>query len=1005
MTIGQTYCLPFRTGLIRLCALALVLFFGMTARAQQVATATIEGVVTDPNGAVVQGAKVTATNTATGFTRIISTDDSGIFRLPLLPPGTYSITAAAQGFAENKYGSVILTVGQKLNLELMLRVNVSESVTVTSGAPVVETSRTNFSGSVDSKAVSDLPINGRNFLDFATLTPGVVKDPTRGGDLSFGGQRGPLNSLLVDGVDNNNLFFGQALGRAGFRPYQFSQDAVQEFQVNTSTFSAEFGRAAGGITNVVTKSGTNDFHGTGFWYYRDRGLNANSLAFNAGRNALLPAAVKPPYHFNQFGGNIGGPIKKNRAFFFFNYDGQRNQTNNIVAFGATAPSDAASQAAAARLAQFGATYPRGANQDVYLGKVDIQLSEQNQLGVRYNRQNFTGTNFENGGGTTARERTGDSLITTDTLTVSLNTAFTPRFLNEFRTNIGRDKQPGKANSDDPEAEIRQGGQVYIVIGRNNFSPRETTEEKYQIIDNVTWIANKHSLKGGVDVNIEKIKNFFPGFFGGQYLFNSLADFTNNRVSRFTQNFGGTGTSGPLTYPNFNEYSFFLQDDWRPFTSLTLNFGVRYDIQRLAQPPTFNPSPALAAAGIRTNYIKHDMNNVAPRFGFAWRPGVTDKFVVRGGYGLFYGRTPAIMLAQSHSNNGVNVLSVTLNNPTLPFAYPGRFNALDDILRVGGTASTPSIYVFDKNYEQPYTQQASLGWEYELMRDLSIGASYLFVKGTQLQRTRDINLLAPVSTPIAGGPNFLRHPGAQGNPTRPIAGFTRISQFESTANSNYNGLVLEVKKRLSRNFQLQGSYTWSKVLDDAPDATSVVAFNAGDDAKQAQQSLNLRDEWGPGVSNIPHRLVASGSWDLAYFSGLNRAARQIVDGWQLSAIYQLNYNAPFSTRIGATDLNNDSNSNSDRAPGFGRNSNRIGNFSSLDFRVAKSFFLTEKVRLQFFGEFFNLFNRMNKTNFDPQLYRVNGIGTTGVSLTQRAEFGTPRAIVDPRIGQIALKLIF
>ena len=242
----------------------------MSVLAQQAATSTIEGVVVDPAGAVVPGAKVTVRNVDTAFTRENVTDGSGIFRLPGLPPGTYQLSASATGFAENKYGNVTVGVGQKLNLDLSLRVNVSETIEVTGRAPIVETSRTQVSGAVSEQQIRDLPVNGRNYLDFVTLSPGVVRDPTRGGDLSFGGQRGPLNSVQVDGVDNNNLFFGQALGRAGFRPFQFSQEAVQEFQVNTNSFSAEFGRAAGGVVNVITKSGTNQFHGTGYEFYRDR---------------------------------------------------------------------------------------------------------------------------------------------------------------------------------------------------------------------------------------------------------------------------------------------------------------------------------------------------------------------------------------------------------------------------------------------------------------------------------------------------------------------------------------------------------------------------------------------------------------------------------------------------------------------------------------------------------------------------------------------------------------
>lgn len=1001
------------------------------ALAQQSATATIEGIVTDPNNAVVIGAKVAARNVDTGATREITTDASGIYRLTALQPGTYALSASATGFAENKYGNVTVNVGQKLNLDLALRVNVNETITITSAAPVVETTRTNVASSVTESSVRELPVNGRNFLDFVTLTPGVVRDP-RGGDLSFGGQKGTLNSIQIDGVDNNNLFFGQSLGRTGSgrAPYQFSQDAVQEFQVNTNSFSAEFGRAAGGAINVITKSGTNDFHGTAFEFFRDRSLNANSLRYDAGLEAFtggLPSLIpngrvfssasgsvigtptKPPYHFNQFGGNFGGPIKKDRAFFFFNYDGQRNTQPNILNSLPAADATQASIDGRNRLLPLATNYTRGFNQDVYLAKVDWQISDENRLNFRYNRQNFTGTNLENGGATNAQEHSGNSLVTTDSFTITLNTAFTPRLLNEFRTQVARDKEPGLSNSDNPEAIISNAGQTALTIGRNNFSPRETTEKKYQFIDNVTYIAGKHNLRGGIDVNLERIKNFFPGFFGAGYTYTSYANFTNNVVASFTQAFAGLGTSGPTTYPNFNEYGFFFQDDWRALKNLTLNLGVRYDIQQMAQGGASNPSPSLALAGIDTSKINNDYNNVAPRFGFAWNPGGSEKLVVRGGYGMFYGRTPAIALGTAHSNNGLNIINITLTNPT-GLVYPFRFASLADIQARGGQPAATSLFVFESNYQQPYTMQGSLGVEYGLTNDLSFGASYLSVQGRHLQRTRDINLGTAVATPIAGGitSSFLRYPGTT-SPTRPIGRtgdlFGRIAEFESNANSSYNALVLQVNKRLSHNYQFLLSYTFSKVIDDAPDATSVVNANAGDDAKQAQYSTLLFDERGPGNSNTPHRFVASGLWDLDYFKG-NGVTRAVLGGWQVSGILQAASNLPYSARLAANiDLNNDGNRNSDRAPGFGRNSFHTGKFVSLDLRATKTFFFTEKYRLQFIAEFFNALNRINVSSFNGQLYNVTGVNTAAVALTRRNDFGNPRGASDPRIGQLALKFMF
>jgi outer membrane receptor protein involved in Fe transport len=1047
----MTNCHPAIRRLATLCVWLLALVAFTPVLAQQAATATLEGVVTDSQGAVLPNAKLTVRNIQNGLTRELQTDESGVYRFAALQPGSYELTVNAPSFSEAKRSGITLTVGQKLNLDVTLKPGgANETVNVTAEAPVVETTRTNVAGSVGAQQVSSLPVNGRNFLDFATLTPGVVRDGSRQGDLSFGGQRGTFNSIQIDGVDNNNNFFGQALGRTGSgrAPYQFSQDAVQEFQVHTNSFSAEFGRAAGGAINVITKSGTNEFHGTGFEFFRDRILNANSLRRDTGlENATrLPALIpngfrydptsrtvigkgdKPAYHFNQFGGNIGGPVKQDRAFFFFNYDGQRNTRPIIMALGAQAPTDAASQAGLARVLPFIQNYTLGFNQDVYLAKFDWQMDAANRLSVRYNGQRFKGRNLENNGPTSAQEHSGNSNVTTNTYVAQLNTTFTPRFLNEFRAQVAKDDEPGTANSDNAEGNILQSGQTVVVVGRNSFSPRYTNVSKFQFVDNVSYFAGKHSLKGGVDVNLEKIENFFPGNFGGRYFFqatNGYAEFANHfdttnpgyrRVTRYQQSFAGDGTTGALTKPNFNEYGFFVQDDWRVLNRLSLNFGLRYDLQLMRRPPTANPSPALAAAGISTTQFNNDMNNVAPRFGFAWSP--TQKLVLRGGLGLFFGRTPSIALGTAHSNNGVNVIGITLSNVQLPFVYPNRFPSLAAIQALGGQAAVPDIFIFDKNYQQPYTTQGSLGVEYALANDIAVGASYLYVKGTNLSRTRDINLGTPVAATVfvlstpdtvlnpATDPKltYLRHPGAT-SPARPIAGFGRISLFDSSADSVYNALVLSFRKRFARHFQTEASYTWSKVIDNTPDQTSVVV-GGGDDAKQAQYSFDLRSDRGLGVADVPHRFVLSGVWDLSYAKGLKGVANQIVNGWELSGILQIASNQPLNEFTGA-DLTNDGNNRTDRTPGVGRNTLRVGRFQAVDLRVSKGVALTERVRLQFIGELFNAFNRLNIGAFQGNRYRVTGLNTANAALVPNFNFLFPTAQVTDgqRIGQLAVKLIF
>ncbi|MGZ7029644.1 MAG: outer membrane beta-barrel protein, partial [Terriglobales bacterium] len=406
-------------------AIFVLVLFSAVAIAQLGNQASLEGTVTDSTGAVVPNVAVKLTNTGTGAVFTIATNESGYFRFPVIPVGNYQLNATRDGFAPYIQKSIDVAVGAKVNLPIVLAVaGQKEKVEVTGELPVVETTRTQLSSVVDDHAVSELPVNGRNFMDFVLLTPAVVKD-VRGGDLSFAGLRGTLNSLTIDGTDNNNTFFGQTLGRTGSgrAPYQFSEDAVQEFQVNTNGYSAELGRAGGALTNVVTKSGTNAFHGTAFEFFRDRGLNANDPVYSLNRALNLAAGraapIKPGYHYHQFGGNLGGPIVKDKLFFFFDYDGQRNTFGEALAF--TLPSnvnpatfDIYQNAAYQYLLARSNSYPATFNQNVYLAKVDYNLSSRNQFSLRYNAQRFLGGNLENSGSVTSGstlsslEHTGNS---------------------------------------------------------------------------------------------------------------------------------------------------------------------------------------------------------------------------------------------------------------------------------------------------------------------------------------------------------------------------------------------------------------------------------------------------------------------------------------------------------------------------------------------------------------------------------------------------------------------
>ncbi|HJQ32990.1 MAG TPA: TonB-dependent receptor [Pyrinomonadaceae bacterium] len=981
--------------LARLAALSLcVVLSALAALAQsQATTGDIEGRVLDPNGAVVPNATVTAKNEATGFERTANTDADGNYRIVLLPPGTYTVEATAASFNKVANKNVEVTVGSKTSLDLSISAGgVTETVLVSTEPPTVETTRTSVATTINERSIQNLPINGRNFQDFATLSPGVIRDP-RGGDLSVGGQRGTLNSLQVDGVDNNNTFFGQALGRGGVRPpYQFSEESVQEFQVNQNGFSAEFGRAGGAVVNVVTKSGTNDFHGGLFEYLRDESLNANDPVTKANESRRGQPNKRPASRINQFGGRIGGPIVRNRAFFFFTYDGQRSDIPQVLDVPNLAAAPAAAQAILLPKLN---TYQVGRNQDVFLGKTDIALNQSNQLTLRYNHQGFTGQNNENNGPLSAEEHSGDSLVKSDTFSGSLSSTLTKSVVNEFRFQLARDKEPGEANSDQPEAVINTGS-GNLNIGRNNFSPRETTIKRFQLIDNVSLVSGRSNYKFGLDFNFDRVLNFFPGIFSGSYTFPSYAAFASNTPSAYTQNFAGANTTGATTEPNLSEYAFYAQDDFKATPKLTLNLGVRYDYEALACPPVTNPDTLLLNNGINTGNCPRDKNNLAPRAGFSYAPD--EKTVIRGGFGLFYARTPAIVLGTAHSQNGINVTGVNLTAAqltTIGLRYP---NILTAVPTVG--SANPNLYYFAPDYVMPYVEQGRLGFEREVARNLSFSATYLFYKGVHLTRTRDVNLFAPVAqnatAPDGNVYTFARFPTARPISRTSGASYNRISVFESAARSLYNGLALQATQRFTRGFQFIAAYTYSRARDDRPDQTTVVV--GADDAKIVENQINPGLDYARSDTDLRHRFVFSPVYEIRKIKWSDNAlARALFSDWTISGIAQMQSGSPYTAVVG-NDPNNDGNRSNDRLPGTARNEFTTPSVYQIDARLTRSISFTESVRLRLILEAFNVFNRSNVVLVNNTIYNFSTAG--GGTLTAPAfvsAFGTPRTFSSPASG--------
>ena len=1015
---------------------ALILILVSDLRAQLGNQGSISGVIKDPSGAVVPAAMIQVSNLATSISFKTTSNDSGLFDFSVLPLGRYELSAEKNGFAMLILKNILVTEGAKIDLSLELHlVEVSNSVEIIEQVPLLETSRSHLGVTVDSKMVQSLPINGRSFMDLVLLSPGVTRD-VRGG-FSFAGQQ-EMNSLLVDGADNNGYYWSETFGTDGFSaggmgPYQFSQEAVQEFKVNSNAYSAEFGRAGGGIISMVTRSGTNQMHGSAFWYYRDKAMNANDAVNKSN------GEPKSAFHFNQFGETLGGPIKKNRLFFFQNYEGQRSAVPNTVLLTlpdhfqlSQDPSIAGYQTQALDYLKARAySWVRNLDQNVFLAKLDWQISPTHLLYTRWNSQRWTGPTPQSGGLQNSFENGGTAQLNTDVLSVSLNSNLTPVMTNIARFGYAHGWGPWLTESANPQAQVYEGGGPVLTVGRTLANPQEQTDRLFQGGDTLNYFHGHHGLKVGADVVLDRIQYYTAGNFAGSYRFNSLESFGRSLAGSphpivgdfYRQIFSGFATPGLTVNPNSSLVAFFIQDEWKVRSNLSLNLGLRYDLQLLSSPTVKNPSPSLEEAGLDTSYLHEDKNNIGPRFGFAWTPFSTERMVVRGGYGLYYAVVPAVVDSRAQFQNGITAQTNTFfgGKPSaiLIPAYPNNYCGHPDPSGVPPHCAPPPtgvgipiIMLFSKDYVQPYVQQASLGLEFQFEKNWVFSVSYLAAKGTHLLRTRDINLSIPTTLStisIAGTSETLTY--EKFTLPRPIFGFNRILQFESNGNSIYNGLILFARKRFSNNYQLMGSYTFGKVIDDNPNAYYVNP--GGGDFQQVSDPPNIRNDRAVGNNDQRHRLIISGLWDLNYFKAGSGFSKALLNGWELSGIFTAQSGQPYSGLV-SFDLNNDGNPDTDRTPSLGRNTFYMPASVSLDPRLTRNFHFGENRQLQFIVEAFNVFNHTNINTVQNIQYAYSaGFSNCGASISPclvpqysgLSAFGTPTSSTGARILQLAFRYSF
>jgi hypothetical protein len=1021
------------------CALAALVLAAtcvipQAALAQTANTGVITGVVQNEKGELVAGATVRAVNVGTNATREVTTSGEGVYEVSQLVPGNYRVEVEAQGFSRSVLEGVVVNVLQRTTVNAELKVGgIGETVNVTTEGALVETTKTDVSGVVDQRRLENLPVNGRSFASLAILIPGATLQPSfdptksRVGTFSVGGSTGRNLNVTIDGGDNKDNAVGGIL-------QNFSMEGIQEFALSTQRFSAANGRSGGALLSVVSKSGTNDLHGSLFGFFRDDALNANAPALLAEANeTLFPDPgdiVKPPFSRQQFGGSIGGPIKRDKAFFFGTLERTRERGNSIVP-GVDREKISFLEPFGYEAVQF---LPQPFDDTQYTIKGDFNLNSNHTLVTRFAGQNNDGLNDQAGflivrtdlSGGNATLNALYNFLASETWTVSSST------VNQFTYQYSTFDNRINATTDLDLLFFPEG----LAIGRNGNVPQQTIQKKHQFRDDLTWNRGNHGFKFGADVTfIPTLGGLFAFNSAPEYDFNFNADEIALNPDQFPEGFRTTQIRpGPITCPaivgeatctqadldgvgvvgaiilsggdpSFNlregakQFAFYVQDDWKVRPNFTINLGVRYDVDfgfvdnaHAEENRTFRALQIIGSPFAR-KVVEDDVNNFSPRVGFAWDINGDARSVLRGGYGIYFDQSflnvPLFAVQQANPEiyatflNDAPNLSIDSPPPSIP-------RPLNNPL--SGTRGR----MLDPDFESPYTQQWNLGFAHELGNNMALEFDYVHILGLHEFGALDINpRIGPLLNSQRSDPNpgrlltaqFAAHAAeleaAFGTPT-PLG---RITVAQSDGRSRYDAFTAAFRKRYANRWQLNAHYTLAK---------SQGWFGAAADfGFLPQNQLNKWDpiNFGPTGEDERHRFVISGIFDLPW-------------DFQIAPIFQASSARPYSVfpaclcDINRDGVNNDRDSvdpGSNDQVKLPINSERGDNFHQLNVRVSKFFRFTENARLGLFFEAFNVFNTGNFGNQfqnvtgEPDFGRpVNFFGATGFSepigIPFQAQFG-------------------
>lgn len=933
---GDSFCV------IALVAVALFLVGQSTVSAQASRTGgTIEGTVMDTTSGAIPGATITIRNTLTGQSRTLATDGRGYFRAEQLPVGNYEVIASHSGFAAYKQSSFDVDLGQVVRLNIVLALaSASQQVTVNAQPSAIDVSQSSVVSSVDQERIEELPVRSRNYLDFALLAPGVSRAPSSsrpsgstlpvGSSFTFGGLRPQSNNVSIDGLDNNDEYTGSSRT-------ELSPEIVQEFQVVNNGLSAESGGASGGSINVITRAGVNIVHGDAFIFAQDSALNA--------RDPFEMDPGKPSFRRFRTGFALGGPIVKGRTFYYVATEQEHNRgqigsdidpsvASTINSFLDTGmfPGLPARQITTA-------FSPIARAETEAAGKLDHQLTRNTALMLRYAFTNNkeAGDAFNTNGLMDASVR-GSSFTSDNSLSGALTTVLGSKAVSDLRFQIATRHAVLRTNEPlGPEIDIAG----LLSFGRPYGGNSGRRENHYQLVYSYARTKGKHLWKAGGTMNRVRLRADVPDGLSGMYLFGSVADFLAGNPDQFRQGFGNPSVDFPVT-----SFGSFAQDHWSLSRQVTLDIGMRYDFEHL--PAGFN----------------EDSNNFSPRIGLAWSPSA--KWVLRGGYGIFFDRFVLANLTRALEENGAQALEQVADGTAAASLFA---SARGGSLSTPAPAIAPSIFRADPRTATPYSEQASGGAEYLLAKNLTVRADYLFVHGVKLPRTLNVNLLPPVVLTLGNAASFgVLNPTPQQigrevfSPLRLDPQFGDIYQLQDSADSTYNGVSFTLSRTMNEELEFSTSYTLSKTYD-----------NASNYDEQPQNPFDLSAEHALSLQYQQQRFVFNALWDLPIGPDEDSPEQSTKNsGWLTKTFSHIEVAPIFTAESGRpvnplTGLDSDESHAfplSGRPLGFGRDSLRTPATITMDFRVLKYFPFGESKHLDVVAESFNLFNHANVAEINP-----------------------------------------